>query len=507
MRLALLPVTGISLAIVIALAPAAVAYAATPDPAAAATPAAPDDEANLPPPAPPAVALSARDRIAFNAGLDALVAGNLAEAQARFRDLAKLGETSTAREAAALIVDRLAGLERRRASGLLPPLRAPGVVAPAPPAVPAAPAPSANAATPAPDARAPVIATTTALGLALWGWTLPNALGLHAGDQGRAYLGLYMLTAAASFVVPYQITRDHPPSASQMNAIFYGGTRGGEWGLLLSNLIFGRAGGETDVEHERAFAASLLLGSVGGAIAGSLLAPRLELAPGDVRTVAALGDYGLFAGFALGHIFGLDQIGQDWETSAQNTRARAMSAAGLFGTLAGLGGGHLLASQRTNTWGDGEVMRGAGALGVFTGATAAVVFERDENNKVLLGLMLAGGGLGLLGGDQFVRNQDYSPGEALVIDLALVTGGLGGAGLTYLVSDSHEPKRYFIAATLGSAGCGAAVALALGRQQRGDVLARSPPHPAGRAGAPTRIALLPQFGAGRPSGLRLVGWF
>jgi hypothetical protein len=464
--------------------------------ATAASQVAPADPAAAPAPPAPDAELSARDRIAFNAGLDALVTGDLVLARTLFTSLATAGESPAGRVAAALIVERLDGLEQRRASGLLPPLRAPAAVQ-----TTAVPAPAAAA-----NVRAPVVGTTTLLGLALWGWTLPTALGLQSGEQGRAFLGLYMVTAAASFLVPYHITSDHPPNASEMNAIFYAGTRGALGGLLLSNLFFGRAGGEVD-DHERAFAASLLLGSVGGAVAGALLPGQLDLSPGDVRTIAALGDYGTFAGFALGHIFGLDEIGRDDDPGALDTRTRTTAAAALAGSLLGLAGGHLLSLQRTNTWGDGEVMRGSGALGVLAGATIAVALEQEDNDDVLLGLMVAGGGLGLAGGDLLVRDTSYSPGEGLVVDLALATGALGGAGLTYLASDSLPSKAYFIAATLGMAGCGGAVAHALGRS--GDKKAAGPARGRGSrdGSAPPRVALLPQFGPRGPEGVTLVGGF
>jgi hypothetical protein len=435
----------------------------------------------------PAAELSARDRITFNAGLDALVAGNLAEARSLFTALATEGETATARSAASLIVDRIGGLERRRAAGLvLPPLRPPQVV---PPVTYSPPPEAANA-------RAPVLTTTTLLGLALWGWTLPNALGLRAGDSGRAYLGLYMLTAATSFVVPYQITREHAPSPSQLNTIFYGGTRGAAWGLMVSNLLFGDvAGNESD--HPKAFAAGLLLGSVGGVVAGSLLAPRLELSPGDARTIAVMGDYGLFLGLTVGHILNPSEAYNPDQSAEQS---RVLSTGGLLGSMLGLGGGHLLARSRRNTWGDGEVMRGAGALGALAGATAVVSFDFQDNDKLLLGFMAAGAGLGLAGGDAFVRDASYAPGEAMMVDLALVTGGLGAAGLTYLITSADGPKPYFLAATAGAAIGGGVIARSLGHHpQKGDLAT-------GRSGTP-RLTLLPRFGASGPSGLTVAGAF
>jgi hypothetical protein len=425
--------------------------------------------ANESKPAAPEPSFTDADRARFYAGIDALAAGDLERARSVFAELATRGETAAARASARLIAERL-------------------------------PPPSAATAD-ASSFRAPVLATTTALGLALWGWTLPTALDLNSSDSTRAFLGVYMLTAAASFAVPYFITRDHPPDASAMNAIFYGGTRGAAFGYLLSNLVFGRAGGEPD-EHERAFAASLLIGSLGGAVAGSLLPGRLALAPGDVRTTAALSDYGLFAGLALSHVLGFETSGNDGDPAALDRRARARSGLSLGGALLGLGGGHLLARHRQNTWGDGEVMRGAGLLGVLAGATAAALGNQKDDSRWVLGLMAAGGGVGLVGGDWFVRDTAYSPGQGLLVDLALVSGGLGAAGLTYLIANSSEPKAYLVAATLGATACGGGVAVALDRRGGGQ-----PKASARGRGATAPMAVVPQFGAGGPNGLAVVGAF
>jgi hypothetical protein len=434
--------------------------------------------------------LSARDRITFNAGLDALVAGDLVQARRLFTTLATEGDSATVRSAAVMIVDRIGGLERRRDAGLVPRLQAPLVTREAP-----APAPAAKASS---NARAPVVATTTFLGLTLWGWTLPGLLGVDSGDQTRAFLGLYMTTAATSFAVPYLITREHTPSDSQLNLIFYGGTRGAAWGAMLANLLFGDATG-TGSDHPQAFSGGLLLGSLCGVVAGGLLTPRLDLSPGEARTIAAAGDSGLFIGMALAHILSpADDASDTGRTSGK--RARILSTGGLLGSALGLGAGHWLARNRDNTWGDAEVMRGATALGVLAGATAVIGFDYQDNSKLLLGFMAAGGALGMVGGDAFVRDTSFTPGEALLVDLALVTGGLGAAGLTYLIANADGPRPYFLTGTAGAAIAGGLIAQTLGGGGSGDRRAQ------GRGGA-VSLTLLPQFGASGPSGLSVLGAF
>jgi hypothetical protein len=336
--------------------------------------------------------------------------------------------------------------------------------------------------------------TTTGLGVAAWGWALPVALGLTDGDDARAAVGLYMLTAASSFVVPYLATRSSEVTWGQANMAFYGGTRGLEYGLLISNMLFGEDGGDID-SHERAFAGSLLLGSISGVIAGTWWAGRNGMSPGDAHTTGVWGDYGLFAGFVTGHVFGLDDLSGEFGEPRFDARARSMAASGAIGSVLGLTAGRQLSLARKHTWGDAEVMRGAGLLGVMAGVTTAFAFNYDDSSEGTLLTMAIGGGLGLVGGDLLVRDTDFSIGESVLTDLALVSGGLGAAGLAYLIAPDAGEVTYLLAGTVG-AGLGGGLSYYLLRDR-----------PPARAGRTPTLALLPQFGRHGRAGLSLYGNF
>jgi hypothetical protein len=428
---------------------------------------------------PPAVA---RDRLYIDAGLEAILLGDLRRAEALFERAALEASTPDMRATAALLAQRTSALADRRSQ-----LSPPAIIARRPPVRP----PRGT------TARPVFLLTTTILGVAAWGWTLPVALGVDQGTDARATVGLYMLTAASSFIVPFFLTRSREVTWGQANMAFYGGTRGLEYGLLLSNLIFGEAGGNIDGDHERAFAASLLLGSVGGVIGGSWWAGSSGMSAGDARTVGAWGDYGLFAGFVTGHVFGFDELSGEFGEPRLDARARSMAASGAVGSALGLTTGRLLSLARNNTWGDGEIMRGAGLVGVMAGLTTAFAFDYDESSEGTLATMVIGGGLGMVGGDFLVRNTDFSAGEAILTDLALVSGGLGAAGLAYLVSPDADAATYLLAATLG-AGAGGGLSYYV----LGDNAGASK-----RASAPPSVALVPQFGRNGRAGLTLHGSF
>src|SRR6185295_10816383 len=112
---------------------------------------------------------------------------------------------------------------------------------------------------------------------------------------------------------------------------FYGGTRGAWHGLLLGSLF---AGILSPDHHFGAWNASMLLGSVAGTVGGYGLAAGDRLTPGQARTIAAVGDFGLLSGFGAGFLLKLDR------KDSGDAEARGMAAAGLLGTTAGLAGGY-----------------------------------------------------------------------------------------------------------------------------------------------------------------------
>jgi hypothetical protein len=295
--------------------------------------------------------------------------------------------------------------------------------------------------------RVPLLGTTTLLGLGLYGWTLPETLNVDGG--GRPYIGLYMLTAGSAFVVPYFLTRGKTVTPGQANLSFYGGTRGMYHGVLLSALVGGNLGPNAQY---RLWTGSLLAGSLVELWAGYQLASRLGMTAGQARTIAVGGDFGLGFGFAMGALAGLHHTDH-----SDDARARGMAATGFFGAAAGMGAGYLLGQRRNNTWGDGEVMRASGLLGLWMGATANYLLDWDPressgSDKAFFATLMLPTMGGLVAGDVLVKDANFSVGQSLLVDLSMVAGGLGGAGITYLVVgdsvDSLDP--FFISSAAGA---------------------------------------------------------
>ncbi|HEY0711534.1 MAG TPA: hypothetical protein VGF45_02600, partial [Polyangia bacterium] len=98
-----------------------------------------------------------------------------------------------------------------------------------------------------------------------------------------------------------------------------------------------------------------------------------------------------------------------------------------------------------------------------------------SSGKFLAGMMLAGGTAGLIAGDWFVRDKSYTPGQAVLVDLAGVAGGLLALGATYLAAPDASEGAFLVATTLGAAAGGGTVAM-LAAQSSGDI-AQSAPAP------------------------------
>ena len=106
-------------------------------------------------------------------------------------------------------------------------------------------------------ARTTLIASTSLLGLGLYGWSLPATFGLTVGEDKNAFVGLYLMTAGAAALVPALATAEVTPA--QANLAFYGGTRGMWHGALLAAALFGNLGPD---RQYRLWAGILLAGSV-----------------------------------------------------------------------------------------------------------------------------------------------------------------------------------------------------------------------------------------------------
>jgi hypothetical protein len=400
---------------------------------------------------------SARRQALFDLAFNALVDGNLGLAERAFIDAAALPGDPAQSAVARSFVERVQHLQSRRRADASrrgevsrrPDLEVESEVGPAPRR-------DAGRAE-----RIALLGTTTALGLGVYGWTVPGVLGVQASQSTRAFVGTYMLTAAGSFIVPYLLLHERT-TAGQTNLAFYGGTRGIWLGVLVGAL----AAGDLGPDHRyRGWTTGLLVGSIAGLVGGYQFAGAAGLSAGEARTMAAVGDLGLALGFGAGFLLHFDARAAGCAPFAgnavcfspdpeQDAHARKMAFMGLLGSGLGLTGGYFLGRARNNTWGDGEVLRAGTLLGTWSAFGVADVARAHValSNPALTGPLMAGGVVGLLVGDRLVRNTDFTVGQSMLIDLSMISGGLLGAGTTYLFPGIDADKPYIMASAVGALG-------------------------------------------------------
>jgi hypothetical protein len=427
----------------------------------------------------------------YDIGFRALADGHLDLAEQAFAQAAALPGDPASAAVAASFAERARRLRRTRATAVARAERF-------------GPEPPAGAEHPGEAPTTVLLVTSTVLGLGAYGWALPLALGIDSGEHTRAFVGVYLLTASASFAVPYLALRGDEVTPAQANLAFYGGTRGLWHGLFIAAALAGDVSSST---QERLWAASLVLGSAGEMTLGHLFAGAAELEAGDARTIAVAGDFGLGWGLAAGAILGFPH-----GDHSSDTQARGMALSGLVGSIGGLGAGYALSLRRNNTWGDGEVWRASGLLGTWLGLTANVLLDwgpnADQDQKKFFSTLIVGGALGLAVGDRLVRRTNFTVGQSLIVDISTLAGALSFAGFGYLAfagSNSNDPTKPVLIATSvgGLVGFGTAY-----WWYGGGGKARSAGSGGGSGGARVAsVALLPTFDGTGQRGLALAGAF
>jgi hypothetical protein len=283
------------------------------------------------------------------------------------------------------------------------------------------------------EGRYLLLGQTTLAGLGFYGWAVPEIVNA----EGAGGAGLYLLTTAASFFVPFALTHDRPVSFGMANLSRYGITRGAAHGTLLYNTVERerRCTPESCPERsDRGRLATALLFSVGEGVGGYVWARNEEMTAGTANAIATFGDAGLLGGLGIARVAGL--------------RGGGWAGSGVAGAAVGIAGGRALAARREYTWGDADLIYTGGIVGAFTGLAAAAVTD-VSNDRAAIALTLAGGAAGLYLGDRLVNDTDFTVGQAVLNRLGALAGGLAGASVGVLM---EEEKVAITGAALGAIG-------------------------------------------------------
>ena len=309
--------------------------------------------------------------------------------------------------------------------------------------------------------RGRFVLNETLLGLGYRGWALPVMLDL---SSGQAIVATYLLTAGASFYVPFRLTRDRSVTQAHQRLSMYGGTRG-----ILAGVLLGDALADPDSDSaDRLRMGVGLAASVAGSVAGFLVVDAARANDGSAALWGVMGDFGLMGGAALAYAAG--PYAQR-EVSEQNgivsvhseTRNRSLGhTLTLLGGVGGLIAGARMGRFQAYTDGNASALRSVGVLGAQAGVTIARVLSED--GRVAAGIGLTGGIAAIAAGNRMLRDKRFSGGEGLLINAGHLGGGATALGLTYLIAedvDRHE-LLYLTTSTIGSLLGAGLVSRALG---------------------------------------------
>jgi hypothetical protein len=280
------------------------------------------------------------------------------------------------------------------------------------------------------------LTTTTFLG-GFYGVLLPAALGV---EGEAAYTSMPLLGMAAGFGVPFMLTRGRPISQTEAVMTAYGGIQGAAHGLLVGLLLAGdglsvqagsglallgsagQAGlgfamaqrpditagvaesmsssslfgagygvmlnvlilGDAGFETERALAATLLAGSVGGSYAGYRVALDRNFTQGDARIWSLLGYLGVQTGSTVLLL-----------ADAEEVNSRLAAGVLLATTTGGLFLGERLVRNFAFTREQANVISLGTWAGALLGYGLSAAAEMDDRTTTTLGLLGAGAGFAL----------------------------------------------------------------------------------------------------------------
>jgi hypothetical protein len=224
------------------------------------------------------------------------------------------------------------------------------------------------------------------------------------------------------------------------NLSLYGATRGILHGMLVAEAF--KQSGSDIAEHELIGAG--VVGSIVEATGGFLWARAADFSAGDARAIGVGGDTGMIWGSGLAELF--DGSSEDFLDFGIK---RALPLAALGGSAAGIFAGQQGAERWNPTWGDGEVLR----MASLVGATWGVASANLDDDDTVLGLGLLGNAAGFAAGAHLLKGRDFTPGQAVLVDVGTIAGAGLGVGLAYLFSDtSVEARSALVGAAVGATG-------------------------------------------------------
>ena len=190
----------------------------------------------------------------------------------------------------------------------------------------------------------------------------------------------------------------------------------------------------TDGNDPSAMGIALLGGPIVGLYYSVRATGESRLSDGQASLVNLGGVWGVWQGVGAGVVAGVGEKGT--------------VLASMLGGLAGLGGSHLIVSDRRVRGGDASLISAAGAWGTWLTLCGMMASDVDETDIVVIAAML-GGDAALLGGALSAPTVNMSRSRVRLINAAGLVGTLYGWGATVL-GDIDADRGQWSAVGVGS---------------------------------------------------------
>jgi hypothetical protein len=263
--------------------------------------------------------------------------------------------------------------------------------------------------------------STAFLSLA-WSGVLQGVLQI---DNGNAAAGTFFLTAGAGFLIPYMLTSKSDITLGMANFAVSGGVLGLGHGAMLALVI----GGEDYTEQ--GLWGSILVTSVAEYIANYNIARVNNFSGGKASVISGYSLCGSILGIYTSGIFDLFD-----EDNSPSTYAATI----LLGTGLGYGVGALVSNTQNFTEGDASIMFNSAILSTAI-PVSLWAMTQSEDYKLFLSLMAVSGAAGLWLGSDLVRGYDFSNSHGTYNTLAMIGGGMVGAGIGLITSSAINENK------------------------------------------------------------------
>ena len=254
----------------------------------------------------------------------------------------------------------------------------------------------------------------------------------------RLVLERYASSTAAA------VARERLAAATAQIAYGSGTVEAQVWMTLYGAWLGVAVPGAFGADSPEAYGVGLLLGGPSGFLAGRTLARALDLTEGQARAITLGGTWGTWQGFGWREVFdfGVDEtcqpdpFGDGGEVcyEDEDSSEEAFTAM-IAGGLAGITAGALLAG-RDITPGTGTVVNFGALWGTWFGVAVGTLAGLRGDD--LLAATLAGGDAGLVTTALLAPGWNVSRSRARLVSISGVLGGIAGAGLDLIVQPDDE---------------------------------------------------------------------